>query len=534
MKWFISVLVVFAITAFTISNTDAFPRIGGGVATGGGGGGGVAFTPVHLYYMAASGCNDSNNGLSSGSPWCTPNHAVTCGDVIIAAPGSYPATGFQSWGAVSSCPSASAGIDGAGGIYFATVLCGGSFVGACSLTANASTNAMDIKSSNWAIEGWLLSSPSGRNVVADACASGTTLLHHIAVINTISYNSNQGFTTGDCALNHNVPGNGVDQFAVVGTIVQNSANDPICLAAIDDPGPANFDASAGTHVFWSQNFAIKNQQASPCGSDGEGLMFDSVDAHGYTGQMIMKNNIVYLSARYNIQLFYQAINVSAPTIKIYNNTSFAGNSGTNIGTGSVNGDINVQFGGTGLPWITSIYNNISRTNYVTGGNLGGVGYVYAALTGNTSANLTWGGAGTQNIFYGIAGTCSASCDGGNNVVAYNGGSFGTNTYVDAAFSNTTDLLANWAGSPASWCSGYADVVSCMGGNYVTQAKRSLSVIGDLNATAGGTSGKGYQLPATACQADADYPTYLKGIIYLQWNGSSITENPGLVTKPCGL
>lgn len=31
-----------------------------------------------------------------------------------------------------------------------------------------------------------------------------------------------------------------------------------------------------------------------------------------------------------------------------------------------------------------------------------------------------------------------------------------------------------------------------------------------------------------------YPAWLKGIVYLQWNGTSLTENSGLVTKPCGM
>ena len=46
------------------------------------------------YYMAPASAtpagNDSNNGLTSSAPWLTPNHAVNCGDVILAGPGTYP------------------------------------------------------------------------------------------------------------------------------------------------------------------------------------------------------------------------------------------------------------------------------------------------------------------------------------------------------------------------------------------------------------------------------------------------------------
>ena len=49
---------------------------------------GVAFTALHTYFMSPTG-SDSNNGLTAATAWATPNHAVNCGDVIIAAAGSY-------------------------------------------------------------------------------------------------------------------------------------------------------------------------------------------------------------------------------------------------------------------------------------------------------------------------------------------------------------------------------------------------------------------------------------------------------------
>ena len=48
---------------------------------------GVAFTALHTYFMSPTG-SDSNNGLTAATAWATPNHAVNCGDVIIAAAGS--------------------------------------------------------------------------------------------------------------------------------------------------------------------------------------------------------------------------------------------------------------------------------------------------------------------------------------------------------------------------------------------------------------------------------------------------------------
>jgi hypothetical protein len=60
----------------------------------------------------------------------------------------------------------------------------------------------------------------------------------------------------------------------------------------------------------------------------------------------------------------------------------------------------------------------------------------------------------------------------------------------------------------------------------------LGVVADLMPS-GGAIGKGYQPPG-ACTADAYFPTWLKGVVYLSWDGSSLAENSGLITKPCNL
>ena len=80
----------------------------------------------------------------------------------------------------------------------------------------------------------------------------------------------------------------------------------------------------------------------------------------------------------------------------------------------------------------------------------------------------------------------------------------------------------------------------MGWNANTKTLTKPSVISDLFATAEAAllqrTGKGYQLPSTTCAATTSrhYPTWLKGIVYLQWNGSTLSENSDLVTKPCNM
>jgi hypothetical protein len=109
--------------------------------------------------------------------------------------------------------------------------------------------------------------------------------------------------------------------------------------------------------------------------------------------------------------------------------------------------------------------------------------------------------------------------------------------IDSA-DNPSDLTANRSGVPN--CSGFTNATACMGYNANTQKLTSPSAIYDLQPSASGAASAGYQLPSTECVTSGPvydyYPTWLKGVVYLRWNGSTqtITENPDLVTKPCGL
>src|SRR5882672_1004672 len=46
----------------------------------------IQFTPAHLFFISTAG-NDGNAGTSPATAWASPNHAVSCGDVIIVAAG---------------------------------------------------------------------------------------------------------------------------------------------------------------------------------------------------------------------------------------------------------------------------------------------------------------------------------------------------------------------------------------------------------------------------------------------------------------
>jgi hypothetical protein len=115
---------------------------------------------------------------------------------------------------------------------------------------------------------------------------------------------------------------------------------------------------------------------------------------------------------------------------------------------------------------------------------------------------------------------------------------GANFYAtNPSFTNTTDLLANRMGVPN--CAGFENTTQCMGWDARTGTLTTPSVISDLTASCTQCTGKGFQRPSVTCAPNADYPTWLKGIVYLHAvngfvAGTPIVQRVGLVTKPCGL
>lgn len=571
MKIIFQLLAVFAVALATSSFASEMPRQHlaasvsfdataglvqkafwhGAVSGGGGGGGTVTFTPTALRFIAPAsvGCNDSNNGTTTALAWCTPNHAMNCGDVILASPGTYLGS-MATWGTVSNCPSTTAGIDGTGGINTAILLCAGSDIESCVIDcASAACSAgavgsggrsapaagMNINNNYWAVIGWSIKgNATAFGFQMDGCLTQTTQIHHVAILNSKVINALQGWDANDCAYNQNVPGNGGDYGAAVGLIAQNSAQASICLAALDWVGPSPFNSTAGTHTYINTNYVI-NSQSPSCGSvsDGEGIMIDTPDAHNYTPLSIISNNMVWHSMRFCIQLFYQNHNSSTPNAKVYNNTCY-GNL-TNVGTDSADGEINLASLTTTTPWTVLLQNNIAQTATATSGSSKPI---YAFVVGGVWNTFTNGGTGNENIFKGLQTGCpgGASCDAGFNTAVFSGGSLGTNLYTSPAFTNVSDLTTNWLGAPN--CAGFVTTTACMGYNANTSTLTTLTPISDLVPTAGGMTGKGFQFPSITCAANSDYPSWLKGLNVLRasgWTaGAVITQYSDLATKPCGL
>jgi hypothetical protein len=378
--------------------------------------GSVPFVALHTYYMSPTG-SDSNSGTDAAHPWLTPKHAVKCGDVLLAAAGNYTNQLNQGFGTVSGCPSTSGGIDGQGGIYFATLLCAGPDLESCKIDPGTNNIAVAVdQASNWAVEGFKGTTDgadTNNHVAAAFDTSGYTLgyspqvvntYHHTAFINDVAYNSAGGFG-----------GSSNDYIAFVGNVAENSVqsnpNNWWCVAAFDIVGPGTTDTNPGTHFLFYGNFSYNNVIGCPQGepADGEDFMFDSFDTNGAKGQAVALNNMGWLAMHANFQLTNWNTNPTSSAVYLINNTLYGGNqfsdstqwAGSGISVGGTTPQNGPYWGGV------TIQNNISQPNLAwIGNNTGGWGPVFAFGTNGNLTNVTVGGVGAENYFNGLATHCA--------------------------------------------------------------------------------------------------------------------------------
>lgn len=521
-----------------------------------------------LKFMSITG-NDANPGTKA-QPWKTPNHAMSCGDVLVSLNGDYSSlNGLETFGATSNCPSTSGGIDGTGptstsgggtgGVNYAIMVCGGSGstfsdMGANGCIMNCATacsqgggprgsvnTGIDVKQNNWAVEGWqvgVAASGGGQTLgyLVDPSLTPAAIAHHVAFINDIATNLAVGYGTECYDGTTAPPGTCWDYFSVIASLAWNAAigfggTEPFafCAAGITMTTPSNLDTNAGTHNLFYGDFSFNNGGGATktCQSDQEGFMLDTFDEHGYTQQSVIMNNMYWFNGRFGIQVFNQnhnnTIGVPGAVDFVLNNTGFA-NGALQIAQSS--GDVNYQGAcGGGDPacqtphqnWndVLTIQNNIVKSHWTSGGGAGLGGTLYPQQFGgqSDSANtnsITSGGTGTQNVYKGMATTCAgASCNTGSptkDATEFNGLPIGTNTYTDPLFANETDLLNNWVTSKPN-CTGFTNVTKCMGYDPNTSTLTSNTPIADLQPSCTGCSGKGYQLPSTTCASSGPVVTY---------------------------
>jgi hypothetical protein len=515
------------------------------------------FRALHIYYISTNG-NDGHAGTSPSTAWATPNHSVVCGDVIIAAAGNYNSNQFflGRWGAVSNCPSTSGGIDGTGGVQFAVVLCAGPNLGDCNVNGRG-VEAFRPDVGHWAIEGF---NGTQATNAEGGCFSAENDNHaverYVAFINDIASTCDlAGFDASGGGLSN---AGSFDYIAAVGVVSFDGANSisPYCGSGISF-GPGTPDSGSGPHVFIDGYFGAYNTNATGMGqcavsgnssfphSDGEGVIFDTYAmgyAHGFNKLVVLENSVIWRSGNACIEVFPAGNQTTDDLAQyvIFNVTCYANNQDPRASCGGGELFLNQIY-----PSGTGSYNVANSLFVSTQATCGGAA---GATPFRRAMALATGGVAGANTVYGAQigeinsapGFPTVTIQGNyiwqshppttttvgppNTLVYLNGVSnspwiYGTNTYNDPGLMRPDSLFSS---SPD--CSAYNNVTDCMLTGY--------SVYINVKPTLAPTF-MGYQPPGS-CTPDAYYPTWLKGVVYLHWNGSAITENTGLVNKPCGM
>ncbi len=440
-------------------------------------------TTYHLA-TAAGGGSDSNNGLTTGAPWLTPNHAVDCGDVIIAAASSaYLEANFSwsSWGKVT-CPA---------GNNVVWLKCATFDRCKMSVPSDAPpySGGFNVDMDYWGVQGWEVDSANADGPCFQASPGGGSIsVHHIIFANDIAVGCGQGgFTSGPNGLL------GVDYWAVIGSIAYNTAQSSAeCYSGIDAFGPVASDSLPGTHIYFAGNFTWGNVAPNPCGrgrpTDGQGLFFDtpqSIDNNPYRQQMVMDNNISIFNGGNGAKIYDNSTGTPNAKTYIRHTTTYDNETGNIEGVSCA--EVALQ-----ASHSSEVFGNLSEAS--AAGTCYGAGKIFLLLT--TSPDST-------DHFYNNFGYSAAG---------YN--TSGTGTGFSFGPSNTFGANPNFAnpvapGAPS--CGSYSSVPACM-----------ATVIANFTPTNTAAKGYGYQIPSSTSVYDPLFPQWL----------CNVDLPPGLISMGC--
>ncbi len=449
----------------------------------------LAVAPCHAssYYMGTGG-SDGNAG-TSGSPWASPNHALNCGDVIIASPGTYSAsnTGSGKWGTVT-CPSAN---------NVAWLQC--ATFDACYVTATGS-DAIRVDKSYWGVSGWEASTNTTQSGACFAAAADSaTTIHHIIFANDVANGCMGG---GFTSYNYSTTV-GVDYIIVVGNVAYNAAQgNTHCFSGVSIYQPVASDANSGTHMYVAGNYIYHNVEPSTCNgtapTDGEAVILDTFDfsqggGTAYTQQAVVQNNIGVFNGGHGFEVFNNATGGTQAPIYVKYNTSVSNVQDNNQTAGCL-GRAELRVAHTKT---TTYDHNLAQTRTGTSCSSGAIYGVFVETVDGTDAV-------TNSWIYSAAGNTS----GTDNATGF---SFGSITSTTPSFSSITSPSA-----PS--CSGTGNVPACM-----------ATVISNFTPSTSGASNYGYQAVSTTSISDALFPAWL-------CTGHALDSGfpSGVVTPGCGV
>ena len=437
------------------------------------------------YYISTSG-SDGNSG-TSGSPWASPNHAVNCGDVIMASSGTYSNANFASgkWGTVTC----------SAGNNVAWLEC--ATFDACKISTTTGYGIL-VSANYWVVQGWEIttsgSSTGGCFVIQPP--TSTTSIHHIVFANDIANTCAGG---GFESVND---GNAsVDYIAFVGDIAYNAATgNSACYSGFSVYQPVATDSLPGTHIYIAGSFAWSVLEGATCnggvhGFDGNGFIFDTFDGDKgslpatYKQQAVMKNNIALSNGGSGFRAPYNNTN-GAQWANLYfvNNTAWNNNGDTSDYGNAVCGE-----------FLFDVVNNVQAT-----GNIAAAGNAYC--NGDTSLpEYAWyvnQVNGTTHVYGNIGWRAAGNYTQATNATGF---SYGPNN----TFSETL-TFANPTTPGAPSCGSATSVPNCV-----------ATIIANFTpATA--AQGYGYQTVSAASTYDPLFPQWL----------CNVNLPSGLVTPGC--
>ena len=432
--------------------------------------------------------NDSNAGTAI-APWLTPNHAVNCGDVIIAAASTaYLYSSFNANFGTVTC---------AAGNNVAWLTC--ATFDACKISG-AGAGGIWIQTSYWGVQAWEITDASATLGTASCFRASPTTpanIHHIIFANVIC---NGAGANGITLFPYYGGGQySVDYFVVVGSITYNAAQSSAeCYSGISIYEPVATDTKPGSHIYVAGNFSWANLDPNPCGgtapTDGEGIFFDTFDgsqgsfATAYNQQAVATNNLLFYNGGSGIEVFNNTAG-SAGNSAIYfkNNTSYGDKTDPN--------EVVTYCGDSYIDEAKQVqeYLNIVRTTAAT------------ACGSSSSLDAFWvSRSSTTVLVYDNYGYSAAGNNTGSSSYA---GSFGPNNTFG------TDPAFAAPGNPgAPSCGSASSVPNCM-----------ATVIANFTPTTAAAKAYGYQIPSTTSVYDPLYPQWL----------CTVTNLPtGLVTPGC--
>jgi hypothetical protein len=433
------------------------------------------------YFISPSG-NDSSNGTSADVSWVSPKHSLNCGDIIIAASGSYSAASFGAgrWGAVT-CPA---------GNNVAWLQC--ETFDTCKISSTTS-DGMWLDASYWGVQGWEVTTSK---YIYGACfhagPSGGSTVHHIIFANDVANGCmGGGFNSYNASTSASV-----DYIVYVGNVAYNAAaGTGACYSGFNIYQPIASDTVAGTHMYIAGNYSYSNVDGVGCSgshtTDGEGINLDTFDfsqggGTAYIQQAVVQNNISAGNGSAGILIENNRVGSKSASVFFNYNTTYGNVQDNTLSFCSGLGDMYIQAANT----VTAT-NNLSMTNGDTVCD-SNAKYVFSVANGDVSDVVS------GNWWYSNA---------GQNTFLYNSGSFvfGTNTTgVDPMFSSL--------GIPeAPACSGTANVPECMA--------TLISNFAPMNTSA---KAYGYQTVINASTTDPLFPQWL----------CNVNLPSGLVTLGC--